>query len=423
MSLLSSIVPCDPEDQSARTAMSAEETVLRIGCMQRVDSLSPLLGLTDASQIFYGLVYDSLFSVGNDLETVGNLATSWRIVPSTDPELVLSGEPYGSVWEYDLTQNASWHDGEPFTAEDAAWVINMYAENYYLFWAYEPYTNFMQSAEVVDSDTMRIHFFERSSGEPVPVSYGDSIHIPMIPRHKLMSYEPMDLAFTWSGVFGDSSPPIVGTGPFMVTPDIMDEYLEGDQITLLRNPNYHWGSDKGEWVLFDKLVMYFYDDEVAMRYDLEAAVLDIAQFPPSTYVSIDDEVTSGDLQDIEVFDGLKCTQARTSVVFNMHESGPNMARLDPAVRRALAMATDKQTIVDEFYMGCADVGSTLISPISEDWHYEPAEGEFLDFDLGAAGQLLEDSGYVYHRGPVRTCGSPPMTVTLSSRVLWRFGLR
>ena len=114
-------------------ATADEESVLRIGFMQKVDSLNPNIGLTDAAYVFYGLVYDAFHSVGNDLETVGNLANEWRVVPESDPELVASGEPEGSVWEFNITQNAKWHDGEPFTVDDAIFTINLNANNFNKF--------------------------------------------------------------------------------------------------------------------------------------------------------------------------------------------------------------------------------------------------------------------------------------------------
>lgn len=370
------------------------ETVLRVGFMQKIDSLNPMVGLTDAAYVFYGLVYDALHSVGNDFETVGNIATNWSMVPLTDPDMVDSGEPYGSVWEFDLNPDARWHDGEPFTAEDAEWVIDMNGGFYETWWAYQPYAYFMHYAELVDLDTIRIHFYERETEEPTPAAYAELICIPMIPRHKLESMTPFDIAFSWNGMFDDGGPPIVGTGPFMAGPDIEDEYFEGNHITLLKNPNHHW-AEEGKEVQFDKLVMYFYDDSVAMNLALQNGDLDIAQFPPSEYDALKSDVEDGDVTDIDVFDGLKCTQYWTEIAFNMNNAGPNPARLDPAVREALAMATNKQWIVDQYYLGYAEVGSTLISPVNELWHYEPTADELYDFDLAAAEQHLEDNGYKY----------------------------
>ena len=372
-----------------------EETVLRVGFMQKIDSLNPMLGLTDAAYVFYGLVYDALHSVGDDFETVANLAVDWRVVPDTDPELVASGEPEGSVWEFDMSTNAYWHDGEPLTAQDVAWCINLNAVYYDEMWAYQPYAFFMNYAEAVDDTTVRIHFFDRDTGEPIPAAYAQLICLPMVPRHKLQGMSTSDIAFSWPGYFTGEDPPIVGTGPFMAGPNIASEYFAGDRITLYKNPNYHWGLDKGEDVSFDKLIMYFYDDATAMNLALRNKQLDIAQFPPSEYHTIKQDVEGGSLKDVEVYDGLKCTQYWTEIGINMNTAGPNQARLDPAVRQAMAMATNKQYIVDNFYYGYADVGTTLISPVNEYWHYEPTISELYNFDLAAAEALLEAEGYRY----------------------------
>ena len=372
-----------------------EETVLRVGFMQKIDSLNPMLGLTDAAYVFYGLVYDALHSVGDDFETVANLAVDWRVVPTTDPELVASGEPEGSVWEFDLTTNAYWHDGEPLTAADVAWCINLNANYYDEMWAYQPYAFFMDYAEAVDDTTVRIHFYDRDTGTPIPAAYAQLVCIPMVPRHKLQSMSTSDIAFSWPGYFADEDVPIVGTGPFMAGPDIADEYYAGDRITLYRNPNYHWEDDKGLNVSFDKLIMYFYDDATAMNLALKNGELDIAQFPPSEYDTIKAAVEGGTLSNIVTYDGLKCTQYWTEIGINTNTAGPNQARLDPAVRQAMAMATNKEYIVDNFYYGYAEVGSTLISPVNEYWHYEPTADELYNWDLDEAAATLEAAGYRY----------------------------
>jgi peptide/nickel transport system substrate-binding protein len=372
-----------------------EETVLRIGFMQKVDSLNPNMGLTDAAHVFYGLVYDSLQSVGGDFGTETNLAIGWGPVSASDPAMVASGEPFGSVWGFNLTDNAQWHDGESFTADDVVFTINLNAQNYNEMWAYQPYAYFIDYAEKINDRTVRVHFFDRDTGDPMPVAFAESLFLPMVPEHMMREMTPPDIAFSWTGVFEDSDPPIVGTGPFMATENIYQEWLDGDQLTLVRNPNYHWGPDKGLYVQFDKLVMYFYDDATAMSIALKYGYLDVAQFPPQTYHSMKQDVLSGALDNIAIYDGLKCTQYWTEIAINKNTAGPNQFRLDPAVRQALAMATDKTYIVNNHYLGLADEGSTLISTVNEDWHYEPTADELYNFDIEAASQLLEDAGYRY----------------------------
>lgn len=379
-----------------RATAAPEESVLRVGFMQLVDKLNPYTGLSDAAYVFYGLVYDAMQSAGNDLEIVGNLATDWYPVPVSDPELIASGEPYGSVWEYKISQNTRWHDGEPFTTEDIVWnlELNCGEDNYTNMWAYQPYAYFMNYAEEVDDETVRVHYYDRGTGEPKPAAYANLICIPMLPKHLLEDYAVSNIGFNWPGVFEDSDYPIVGTGQFMATPDIYDEFLNENYLTLVRNPDYHGLADWGNEVKFDKLILKFYDELSALDTALRVGEIDIAQLPPQAYFELKSDVENG-LENIETYDGLRCTQYWTEIGINMDSAaGPNPTRVDPAVRRALAMATNKEHIVENYYMGLADPGTTLISPVNELWHYEPTADELIPYDLEAARELLTQAGYV-----------------------------
>ena len=375
-----------------------EETVLRLGVMQKVDSLNPFIGLTDTSHILYGLLYDSLQAVGGDLESTPNLALNWEIAEEYTP--------YGSVWEYEITPNARWHDGEPLTADDVVFTVNLNADYYAQMWAYQPYAFYMDYAEKVDDYTVRIHFYDRATTEPMPVAYADSIFMPIVPKHLLESMTAAQIGFGWSGVFASSSPPIVGSGPFMATETIYDDLLEGDKITLVKNPYHHWAVDRDAEVRFDRVEMHFFLDETAMSMALQQGQLDVAQLPPEEYSMLKEDVLEGTVTDIETFDGPKCTQHWTHVLICMNDDGgDNPSRLDPTIRQAMTMATDKAFIVDTYYQGLADEGSTLIPPVNEEWHYEPTEEERYDFDLAAANALLEAGGYLFtpESPTVRVC--------------------
>jgi ABC-type transport system substrate-binding protein len=381
------------------TAKSAEaapgETTLRIGFVQRIDSLNPYIGLNDASYVLYGLVYDTLMSVGNDLEVVPNLAISWYAVPLTDPEMVAHPTyPYGSVWQYNLTHDASWSDGTPFTADDVVFNINLNADNYSIMWAYQPYSYFMKDAVRIDDYTVRIHFSERRTGAPMAAAYADMLSTPMLPEHLLSGLTAMQIGFTWNGTFpGD--PPIVGTGPFMPTPDLRNEYLAGSAMTLVRNPNCHWLTDYGKDIHFDKLVLQFYDTAAAMRVAVRYGQIDIAKFPSQEYEYITHQIQSGVFENMAAFNGPSITGYWTDVGFCMKNSGPNPSRLDPVVRHAAAMATNKSYIVENYYLGLGQEGSTLISPVNSFWHYEPNASEKYEVDLAAADALLDSAGYKF----------------------------
>ena len=368
-------------------AEGEDESILRIGFLQRIDSLNPNVGLNDASYVFYGLVYDAPMCIDEDMGIIGNLCTDWYVDEYY--------KPYGSAWIMEFTKNAYWHDGEKFTADDVVFTINLNAHNFYTMWAYQPYVYYLDYAEKVNDYTVRVHYFDRATGEPIPAAYARMICIPILPEHMMKDMTPTEISFNWEGVFDDSDPPLVGTGPFMATEDVYSEFLQGDRITLEKNPNYFWKEERGAEIQFDKLEMHFFDDATAMRLALEMGYLDVAQFPPRDYTVLRDKVNSGLIEDVVAFDGPKCTQYWTMVGINMNNAGPNPSRLDPIVRQALAMATNKQHINDNHYLGLGEPGTTLIPPINEEWHYEPTDEELYHYDLTGANALLEAGGYRY----------------------------
>ncbi len=385
---------------NAAAAETVEPTKLRIGFMQSIDSMNPYVGLNDASYIFYGLVFDALNVIDNQMQPTNDLATRIEQVPTSDPDMV--GMPEGSIWEYELTPNAYWTDGEPFTADDVVYNIWLNAEvtHYDSMWAYQPYSYFMSHAYKVNDTTVRISFWNRETQAPMACAFAYLISIPMLPKHILEQFPYSYIGMNWTGVLtDDQSPgmPIVGTGPFMSTPDIYSEWLAGDHITLARNPNYHWKVDKpgAPEIKFDQLIMRFFQDSTSMVLALENKEIDVAAYPPTAYQSIKDDVDSGSLKNVTVFQGPKITQYWTEIAFCMNEAGPNPSRLDPIVRQALHMATNKQEIIDNYYLGMGEVGTTLIPPINTNWHYEPSASEKAKFtyNLTAAAELLEANGY------------------------------
>ncbi len=373
----------------------ARQTVLRVGFMQKIDSLNPYIGVNDASYIFYGLVFDAMNVIDNQMNPTADLATGIWAVPTSDPAMVASAEPYGSVWQYNLTDKAVWHDGEPFTADDVVFNFNLNAHHFASMWAYQPYSYYMKDAVKIDEQTVRVHFYDRATGTPMPAAYAYLMSIPMLPKHKLENMDPFAIGFNWTGVYSGEEFPIVGTGPFTGTKNIRQEWVAGDQITLVKNKDYHWKYTKAgaPEIKFDKLVMYFYDETTAMTYALENKELDIAAFPPQAYNNIKSDVASGALKNVTTFDGRKITQYWTEIGINMNLAGPNPSRLDRNIRMAMAMATNKSYIVSQYYLGLADEGTTMIPPVNSYWHYEPNATEKIPFDLEAARNLLNDSYY------------------------------
>ncbi len=374
-----SMVHYVPGEAEADDAIST----LRIGMVQSIDSLNPFIGINDNAYIFYGLVYDYLICLDEDLQPKPNLAVSWNVVEGY--------EPYGSVWQYNLTKNARWHDGEKVDADDVVFTFNyQIGDKWVAMWAYQPYTLLIGSVEKVDDYTIRLHFVK--DGVPVACSFGDSLMMPIVPKHYWENIHYIDAGFS------HINPKPIGSGPFKCTDDTYSEFLRGDRLVLFRNEDYHGAAEYGKEIQFDRLVLENYLEPAALLADLQRGAIDIAQFDAPTYVSLLSWLEKNPTDKIHAHSGRKCTGYSVEIGISMREdaAGQNNLRLDPAVRVAMAHATDKDFIVDHIYRGLAEVGSTILSPVYPEWYWEPEGDEVYDYSLEKADQILQDAGYLWN---------------------------
>lgn len=387
------------------------ESLLRIGLLGRLTNVNPFLALNDSSRMFASLVYDGLVSMDNDLEPVANLATTWRALATTK---LPGGEPYGSVWEYKITHNATWHDGTPLTADDVVFTINLQVgTNFWWFWPGEAYTYFINYAEKVDKYTVRIHFMSPNR-EPMAVAFGGSMSMPIVPKHMLEALAPNYTSMQWSGAF-TGAVPVVGSGPFMATPNLLDELSHGDHVTLIRNPYYHRIADEQKRILLDKIELHFYNNATTMSLALQRNQIDVAKFPVKEFKDLKAGISSGSITDISTFSGPSPKRDLAYISINCNPSFGTSFRRDLAVKRALAMSIDKDSIVRDNYSGYADVGSTLISPVAGDWHYEPTAAEKIGYSLAQANATLDAAGYRDLNGDgyrEEVDGNPPYSLSL-----------
>ncbi|MGQ9587837.1 MAG: ABC transporter substrate-binding protein [Thermoplasmata archaeon] len=387
---------------AASHATAADKTVLRIGMIEPIDSLNPFIGVNNNAYVFYGLVYDCLMTVDEDLNPVPNLATSWYMVPESDPRMIATGEPYGSVWQYNLTHNAVWHDGEPFTADDVVFTVNYQTgPNYDTMWAYQPYTRFIASAEKIDDYTVRLHY-QDFDGNPAPCPWGDVMTFWMMPKHIWSAISPSDAAFSYPNYFP------IGTGPFMASEMTEAEYLAGDVITLTKNPKCHWSVEYGKDVSFDEIKLKFYIEPAAMLADIKRGDIDIAELNAPNYKNLLTWLQDNPKEEIGHHAGLTPTGYSIEIAICMNEAsgeGTNLARLDPAVRKAMAYATNKAFIRDNIYQGFAQIGYTIITPIYKDVYWEPGPDELIDYNISRANQILDQAGYKWNQDhTVRVAG-------------------
>lgn len=138
------------------------------------------------------------------------------------PGLAISWAPVGEdVWVFKLRPEVKFHDGSPFTADDVAFSIARAPNVPNSPSSYAQYTKLIAGTEVVDALTIRI-----STKGPAPTLPIDLASIAIVSMRAAEGKATSDF---------NNGAAAIGTGPYRFV-----EWIAGDHLTLMRNPNY-WG--------------------------------------------------------------------------------------------------------------------------------------------------------------------------------------
>jgi ABC-type transport system substrate-binding protein len=173
-----------------------------------------------------GMLWDGLMTTDSEGNDVMWLAESYLIETNEDNPAIPAG--FTRV-TFDMIQNATWSDGEPLTAADAAFSLNYFRDapgN-----PYSPDLTDMVAAYANTPYSLIVEFDTESFWHLHSVGYK-----PIIPKH---IFEDIG-AENWNQ--WNPIPPtddIVCSGPFQVS-----EYVPGEFTELTYNPNYFYGLDR-----------------------------------------------------------------------------------------------------------------------------------------------------------------------------------
>src|SRR5699024_9959562 len=170
------------------------------GCPECFNPLQATAGFTWLEKYYSKLVlYDVDFT-----EIQGELAESWDI--SDD----------GVTYTFHLRDGVTWHDGEPFTAKDVKFTIELAQNPESASWIGDKFTG-VESVEAVDDLTAKV-----TLDEPNAAILDALTFLVMLPEHELAEIAPADLV---QSDWWKTNP--IGTGPFM-----WDEYKPGEYVKL-----------------------------------------------------------------------------------------------------------------------------------------------------------------------------------------------
>lgn len=353
----------------------AQETpgVMRIGVTVEIDSLSPLISYSQAGYEVFALLYDSLVMLDDNLEPMPGLATEWTL---SDDE---------QEWTFQLRDDVTWHDGEPFTSADVKFTYELLLENE--LGMYSGYLGGITSVETPDDYTVII-------GTEGPKANMLLNSCPILPEH--IWAEIPEAYDTWP----NNEP--IGTGPYAFA-----EFRPGEYLKMTANESTFHGRPG-----IDELIFVLYANTDTMAQSMRLGEIDAAtNFSPSQLASLNDE------SHIEAISAVSL--GFTELSFNSWDDASSTSHpllADFAVRHALEYSLDKQQILDLVYSGQGTVGTSLVPPEGF-YHYEPPADILRSYDPDKGNQVLEEAGYVDADGDgVRQAADgTPLEFTLTLR--------
>src|SRR5438445_2248005 len=134
--------------QTGSSSKVKEGGTLRLGTNSRIDSLNPFVAFNQDSFTMFEYIYPYLVQYDTrTLQFAGDFATKWETSPD------------GHTWTFHTVPNAQWSDGQPLTANDAAWTIKTvlkYAKGSTA--AAANYLTHLTGADAPDPTTLIIHY-------------------------------------------------------------------------------------------------------------------------------------------------------------------------------------------------------------------------------------------------------------------------
>lgn len=317
----------------------AARTDATIGMVLEPPNLDPTAGAAAAiDEVTYANVFQGLTRFGPDGSIEPDLAKSWDI--SDD----------GLIYTFHLHDGVSFHDGSPFSADDVKFSLDR---------AMAPDSTNAQKAlfadiksvEVVDPTTVRVTLKKPNGDFLFDMAWGDA---------EIVSPKTAK----------DNATHPVGTGPFE-----FKDWVKGDHVTLVKNPDY-WGTP----AKLDKVTFKFISDPSAAFAAMMAGDVDaFPNFPaPENLKQFESDPR------FKVIVG--STEGETILAMNNGKKPFDKIK----VREAVAHAIDRKAIIDGAMFGYGTPIGTFFPP------HNPAYVDLTSlskYDPALSKKLLKEAGY------------------------------
>ena len=306
-------------------------------------------------------IFDGLARYDGNLELQPELAESWEI---SDDGLTIT---------FHLRDDVTWHDGEPFSAEDVkfTWESSLMVHHPRGRVA----NGAIESIETPDDQTVVFTFSQPSPGFLYQIGAPESF---IIPEHIYAAEDVVE------GPHATCQELPIGTGPFKAT-----EYAQGERFVMEGNTDW-WGTAGTHWgegaPYLDSIIVAFIPDENARANAFETG---------DVHFLYHEALPQQQVARFQAMDGrnisFECTGPPVGQLFFFNLSDPEAPWEDLQVRQAIAWATDREQLNERAYFGIGVPGSMTFAPT--DPNYNPDIETYSPPNIELANQLLDEAGW------------------------------
>ena len=317
------------------------------------DSMNPFNATAQSSYAFFREMYPYLVLYNETYDDfVGDLASDWDVSPD------------GKVWTFNIRPGLKWSDGEPLTAEDAAFMFEM---GKMPGSGFTGTTKEVKSAIATDPETLVVTY-----NVPVGSVLPQLQTMYILPKH---IWEPIAAKGVKAMKEYEEKAPFVSGGPW-----VMDQYQQDEFALFEKNPNWY-----GDDPMIDSWGVQFYEEDEAKIAALKGGEADLIWFLPAS--GVDPLEQAG--FNIDTSPGVEFHD----VIFNSNPKPiENELVKDQQLRLALEYSMNRERMIETSQLGLATSGSTIVPPVTGKWFNNSID--VVPYDPEKAKQILDDAGMV-----------------------------
>ncbi|WIV10521.1 ABC transporter substrate-binding protein [Proteiniborus sp. MB09-C3] len=322
--------------------------------------LNPLLRTDKFMYNFNKLIFEGLFDIDKNLKVKNALAESY------------SFESDGMILNIKLKENVKWHDGEDFTAEDVKFTIDTIKYGLSNSSLTDSLSDIIKASESLKylKDVRVINKYDLTL--TFDRAYGDVLEglvFPIVPKHAFLKGK--DIKASYGNALAKDNYKPIGTGPYK------EIEINKFQNVILESYKDYWG----EQPYISKIIGKALKDEELAVTSFEAGQIDV-----TASLGVDWEKYAQNKK-VEIYE--YASNKYEFLGFNLRD-GIFTGEKGKALKKAIAYAIDRQSIVQKVYMGHATRNDVPIHP--ESWLISDDANSY-GYNVSKARQIIVSAGW------------------------------